>query len=51
MTAQGEPGWHLILGDARERLRDVPSASVDLLLTDPPYPEIDRGVLDCCHGG
>lgn len=42
MTVRAEPRWQLILGDARDRLQDIPTASVDLVLTDPPYPEIDR---------
>ncbi len=45
MTRSSAPGgmtWKVALGDARERLKDVSDASVDLVLTDPPYPEIDR---------
>lgn len=32
----------MILGDCRAELPKLPSASVDVVLTDPPYPEIDR---------
>jgi site-specific DNA-methyltransferase (adenine-specific) len=32
------PSCDLRLGDFREVLEDVPDASVDLVLTDPPYP-------------
>lgn len=32
----------LIHGDCRKELKKLPDKSVDLLLTDPPYPEIDR---------
>lgn len=32
----------LVHGDCRQRLRDLPAQSVDLVLTDPIYPEIDR---------
>lgn len=34
--------WQLALGDARHQLAQVQTASVDLVLTDPPYPEVDR---------
>ena len=33
---------HLIHGDCREELPKLPSASVDAVITDPIYPEIDR---------
>lgn len=33
----------LLHGDCRERLREIPSASVDAIITDPIYPEIQRG--------
>ncbi len=33
----------LILGDSRELLRTVPTGSVDLIVTDPPYPTIGGG--------
>jgi site-specific DNA-methyltransferase (adenine-specific) len=32
----------LIHGDCRRELVKLPDKSVDLILTDPPYPEIDR---------
>lgn len=32
----------LIKGDCRTELPKLPDKSVDLVLTDPPYPEIDR---------
>jgi DNA modification methylase len=32
----------LIHGDCRRELKKLPSKSLDLILTDPPYPEIDR---------
>jgi len=32
----------LIHGDCRKELKKLSDKSVDLLLTDPPYPEIDR---------
>ncbi len=32
----------LIQGDCRIELKKLPANSVDLILTDPPYPEIDR---------
>lgn len=32
----------LIHGDCRKELKKLADQSVDLLLTDPPYPEIDR---------
>jgi hypothetical protein len=33
------PGWRMYLGDFRDRLAELPDKSVDLILTDPPYPE------------
>jgi 16S rRNA G966 N2-methylase RsmD len=33
----------LLHGDCREVLTTLPTASVDLVLCDPPYPEVDRG--------
>ena len=33
-----ESGVYLLFGDFRERLKDLPDHSVDLILTDPPYP-------------
>jgi DNA modification methylase len=32
----------LLLGDCTKLMADIPSASVDGLITDPPYPEISR---------
>lgn len=32
----------LIHGDCRKELTKLPDQSIDLILTDPPYPEIDR---------
>lgn len=32
----------LLLGDCTERMAEIASASVDAIITDPPYPEIDR---------
>jgi hypothetical protein len=31
--------WRMYMGDFRDRLNELPDASVDLILTDPPYPE------------
>lgn len=30
--------WRMLAGDFRERLADLPDGSVDLIITDPPYP-------------
>ena len=35
--AQGDK-WRMYVGDFRERLNEIPDGSVDLILTDPPYP-------------
>ncbi len=35
--AEGD-GWKLLHGDFRERLAEVPDGSVDVIVTDPPYP-------------
>jgi len=32
----------LLHGDCRDVLKSLPTASVDLVLTDPPYPEVSR---------
>jgi DNA modification methylase len=32
----------LICGDAVQAMREIPDASVDAVITDPPYPEISR---------
>ena len=37
-----EPSVTLHLGDCVDWLRTLPDASVDAVITDPPYPEIDR---------
>ena len=29
--------YTLLLGDCLERMKEIPSGSVDLILTDPPY--------------
>jgi DNA modification methylase len=36
-----EDVW-LMLGDAVERMAEIPDGSVDAIIADPPYPEIDR---------
>lgn len=33
--------WELRVGDFRELLSDVPEQSVDMIVTDPPYPKDD----------
>ena len=33
--------WKILHGDFRERLAELPDGSVDLILTDPPYPKDD----------
>ncbi len=35
--AQGD-GWKMLHGDFRDRLTELPDGSVDLMVTDPPYP-------------
>ena len=37
-----KPSVTLHMGDCVEWLRSVPDESVDAVITDPPYPEIDR---------
>lgn len=37
-----ELSWWVQQGDSAEVLRTLPTASVDAIITDPPYPEIDR---------
>jgi hypothetical protein len=32
----------LLLGDCTERMAEIATASVDAIIADPPYPEIDR---------
>lgn len=34
--------WRIHHGDALEVLRTLPGGSIDAIVTDPPYPEIDR---------
>ena len=34
---------NLILGDCLEEMREIPSASIDLIVTDPPYTMTKRG--------
>lgn len=34
--------WHIEHSDCVSVMRDLPDASVDAVITDPPYPEIDR---------
>ena len=31
--------WEILAGDFKERMLDIPAGTVDLILTDPPYPE------------
>lgn len=31
-------GWRMFAGDFRDRLAEIPAGSVDLIVTDPPYP-------------
>lgn len=31
--------WRMYAGDFRDRISELPDGSVDLILTDPPYPE------------
>jgi site-specific DNA-methyltransferase (adenine-specific) len=32
-----ETGWRVVLGDCAKTLRELPEASVDAVVTDPPY--------------
>jgi DNA modification methylase len=34
--------FQLFQGDCLQRVREMPAASVDAVITDPPYPEINR---------
>lgn len=34
--------YELLLGDCLDVMRTLPNASIDCVITDPPYPEIDR---------
>ena len=35
----------LRLGDCLELMKSIPSGSVDAVITDPPYPDIDKGFV------
>ena len=35
--------YNLILGDCLEEMKKIPSASIDLIVTDPPYTMTKRG--------
>ena len=37
-----EPGFQLARGDAVAWLRELPAASVDLVITDPPYESLEK---------
>jgi len=37
-AVQGDAACVVVQGDATESLREVPSSSIDALVTDPPYP-------------
>lgn len=37
VDAHGD-NWRLLAGDFRDRLAELPDGSVDLIITDPPYP-------------
>lgn len=34
--------WEILTGDCLEILPTIPAGSIDAVITDPPYPEIDR---------
>ena len=36
------PSFTLALGECVEQLAELPSSSVDAIVSDPPYPEVDR---------
>jgi 16S rRNA G966 N2-methylase RsmD len=40
------PCWRLLAGDFRDRLNELPDGSVDLIVTDPPYPKEFLGLWD-----
>lgn len=42
MTIAGDQRWRVIVSDAVAFLATLPSQSVDAVISDPPYPEIDR---------
>ena len=37
MSAKNSKGFLLMHGDCLERMKEIPSGSVDMVLTDPPY--------------
>lgn len=41
MFPDGQDYW-LMEGDCVERMNEIPDGSVDAIICDPPYPEIDR---------
>ena len=40
-----EDNFWLMKGDCLERMKEIPSGSVDLILTDPPYSKADQHKL------
>jgi site-specific DNA-methyltransferase (adenine-specific) len=44
VAVHGEAACVVIGGDAWEELKKIPSGSIDALITDPPYPWIDKHV-------
>jgi DNA modification methylase len=52
-----KPAWQILVGDCRERLRDLPDGSVHTVITSPPYfglrdygtGEWEGGDLGCDH--
>lgn len=42
MNPPPEPPYRLLHGDCLGRLQEISDASIDAVITDPPYPEIDR---------
>lgn len=34
--------WEILTGDCLELMQTIPAGSIDAVITDPPYPEIDR---------
>lgn len=45
-VVRGERPWAVELGDARDWLRSLPDASVDAVITDPPYPREYVGLYE-----
>ena len=41
----------LMYGDCLERMKEIPSGSVDMVLTDPPYGTVEGAGLDGWGGG